>query len=34
MLEAIAREKKPDPPLLKLKYQIQIPPIFVDGPLH
>ena len=34
MLNAIAQEEKPDPPLLRLKYQIQIPLIFVDGPFH
>jgi nitroreductase len=36
MLEALAGEDKPDPllKLLVLKYRIQIPLIFEDGPLH
>jgi nitroreductase len=33
MLDAIAREDKSDP-LLTLKYRIQIPLIFADGPAH
>ncbi|SCK21493.1 Nitroreductase [Variovorax sp. HW608] len=36
MLAAIAREETPGrlPPLMALKYQLQIPLIFMDGPFH
>lgn len=34
MLDALARETAPVDPLLVNKYQLQIPLIFADGPLH